>query len=152
MCGFTDKKFTKIRASVRNVGSTQTTRRIQRYAVDGALHYAQKLSKEFNVIAVAVSGETKSSCVISSYLMPKGANIFKQLCTKEDKLIDELIPWSDYIEHATYDPTVQRMRFDELMAFSRDLHDFMRDHAKLTESEKPLSARSQGSSPWQPFA
>ena len=24
------------------------------------------------------------------------------------------------------------------MAFSRDLHDFMRDHAKLTESEKPL--------------
>jgi len=24
------------------------------------------------------------------------------------------------------------------MAFSRELHDFMRDHAKLTESEKPL--------------
>ncbi|MBN3962196.1 MAG: N-6 DNA methylase [Nostoc sp. NMS8] len=30
------------------------------------------------------------------------------------------------------------MRFEELMDFARDLHDFMRDHAKLTESEKPL--------------
>jgi hypothetical protein len=30
------------------------------------------------------------------------------------------------------------MRFEELMAFSRELHIFMRDHAKLTESEKPL--------------
>jgi type I restriction enzyme M protein len=30
------------------------------------------------------------------------------------------------------------MRFNELMAFSRELHEFMRDHAKLTESEKPL--------------
>ncbi len=118
--------------------SEQTAKRVQRFAVDGALHYAQKLSKEFNVIAVAVSGETASSMVISSFLVAKGANSFKQLCTKEQKAVDQIIPWADYIEHATFDPTVQRMRFDELMAFSRDLHDFMRDHAKLTESEKPL--------------
>lgn len=116
----------------------QTAKRTQRYAVDGVLHYAQRLSKEFNVIAVAVSGETKSSTTISTYLVAKGASSFKELCTKEQKRVDELIRWQDYIEHATYDPTVQRMRFDELMAFSRDLHDFMRDHAKLTESEKPL--------------
>ena len=116
----------------------QYVKRTQRYAVDGVLHYAQRLSKEFNVIAIAVSGETKSSMVISSYLVAKGRNTFKELCTKEQKNVDELIHWEDYIEHATYDPTVQRMRFDELMAFSRDLHDFMRDHAKLTESEKPL--------------
>jgi type I restriction enzyme M protein len=44
----------------------------------------------------------------------------------------------DYIEHGTFDPTVQALRHDELMSFSRDLHIFMRDHAKLTESEKPL--------------
>ena len=29
------------------------------YAVDGVLHYAKFLSSEFNVVAIAVSGETK---------------------------------------------------------------------------------------------
>lgn len=116
----------------------QTAKRLQRFAVDGVLHYAQKLSKEFNVIAVAVSGETKSGVIISNYLIAKGTNVPQILRTKEGKIIDVLIPWSDYIEYATFDPTVQKMRFDELMAFSRELHDFMRDHAKLTESEKPL--------------
>ena len=42
-------------------------KRVQRFAVDGALHYAKSLSREFNVIAVAVSGETKKSAVISTY-------------------------------------------------------------------------------------
>jgi type I restriction enzyme M protein len=49
-----------------------------------------------------------------------------------------LISWADYIENATFDPSVQKLRFDELMAFASELHEFMRDHAKLTENEKPL--------------
>jgi type I restriction enzyme M protein len=114
------------------------SKRIQRYAVDVALHYALRLAKEYNVIAVAVSGETTSATEIANYLIPKGGNKAAVLLTKVGKSIDRLIPWQDYIEHATFDPSVQRMRFDELMAFSRELHDFMRDHAKLTESEKPL--------------
>jgi hypothetical protein len=120
----------------------QLAARLQRFGVDGVLHYAAKLSKEFNVVAVAVSGESKESCLISTYLHVKGGGIggmgAKPLQTKDGKEIAELIPWPDYIEHGTFDPTVQRMRAGELMAFSRELHDFMRDHAKLTESEKPL--------------
>ena len=108
------------------------------YAVDGALHYAAHLSKEFNVIALAVSGQTMQQLKVSTFLYAKGGKTLKPLCTKEGKDIDVIVPWQDYIEHATYDPSVQRMRLDELMAFSRDLHDFMRDHAKLTESQKPL--------------
>ena len=34
--------------------------------------------------------------------------------------------------------TIQNPRFNELTAFSHELHNFIRDHAKLTESEKPL--------------
>jgi type I restriction enzyme M protein len=116
----------------------QCAKRAQQYGVDGVLHYASRLAKEYNVVAIAVSGETKSSAVISTYLHPKGADRPKLLLTKDGKDITELIPWKDYVEHGTFDPTVQRLRFDELMAFSRELHDFMRDHAKLTESEKPL--------------
>ena len=108
------------------------------YAVDGALHYASYLSKEFNVVAVAVSGQTLSQMKVSTFLWGKGSAEVKCLTTKTGKAIQSLLPWADYIEHATFDPTVQKLRLDELMSFSRDLHDFMRDHAKLTESEKPL--------------
>lgn len=114
------------------------TKRTQRFAVDGALHYAKFLSKKFNVISVAVSGEELSSALISNHLWPKGAAKPKELLTKNGEKIDNLIPWDDYIEHATFDPTVQKIRFDELMSFATELHEFMRDHARLTESEKPL--------------
>jgi type I restriction enzyme M protein len=114
------------------------TKRIQRYAADGALHYARSLSREYNVIALGVSGETKKSGVISTYLWAKGAKRPKELCAKSGAALDKFIPWADYIENATFDPAVQKLRFDELMSFAADLHEFMRDHAKLTESEKPL--------------
>lgn len=113
-------------------------KRIQRFATDGALHYAKPLSREFNVIAVAVSGESKKSSVISTYLWPKGSSKPKILEAKGGAVVDGFISWADYIENATFDPTVQKLRFDELMSFAADLHEFMRDHAKLTESEKPL--------------
>lgn len=113
-------------------------KRVQRFAVDGALHYAKALSREFNVIALGVSGETKKGATFSTYLWPKGGVKPKGLSAKGGAQLDKIIPWTDYIENATFDPAVQRMRFDELMAFASDLHEFMRDHAKLTESEKPL--------------
>jgi type I restriction enzyme M protein len=108
------------------------------YAVDGALHYAKNLAKDFNVIAVAVSGQTQSQLKISTFLHPKGASNAKGLSAKSGTAINSIVPWADYIEHATFDPAVQALRHDELMAFSRELHDFMRNYAKLTESQKPL--------------
>lgn len=113
-------------------------KRTQRFAIDGALHYAKSLSREFNVIAIGVSGETKRSALMSTYLWPKGSSRPKELRAKDGAALNGFIPWPDYIEHATFDPTVQKLRFDELMSFAADLHEFMRDHAKLTESEKPL--------------
>lgn len=116
----------------------QYAKRVSRYGEDGAVHYAAKLSKEFNVLAVAVSGETAGAATISTFLHVKGGAGPKPLTTRAGGDVRNLIPWADYIEHATFDPAVQQLRADELMAFSRELHDFMRDHAKLTESEKPL--------------
>jgi 16S rRNA G966 N2-methylase RsmD len=113
-------------------------KRIQRYGVDGGLHYAAALAKQFNVIVLAVSGSTASSLEISAFVHPKGADKPVVLHTKEGKSVDAVIPWRDLVDHARFDPSVQKLRFDELMAFSRELHDFMRSHAKLTESEKPL--------------
>jgi type I restriction enzyme M protein len=108
------------------------------FAADGALHYASKLSKEFSVIALAVTGETASAMKISTYIFPKGASKPTVLKSKTGASLTKIVSWADYISHATFDPTIQRLRLDELMAFSRELHDFMRDYAKLTENEKPL--------------
>ncbi|MBW7848617.1 MAG: N-6 DNA methylase [Bacteroidales bacterium] len=108
------------------------------YAVDGVLHYAKYLSKEYNIIAVAVSGQTKSELKVSNYMLTKGGDTYKVLTNKSGKQISSILSWEEYIAAATFDPTIQRMRYEELMSYARELHDFMRDHAKLTESEKPL--------------
>ena len=113
-------------------------KRVVRFAVDGALHYAQHLSKEYNVITIAVSGQTANDLQVSTYLHTRGATIAKPLMTKGGALILTIIPWSDYIDHAEYDPAVQAVRHGDLMAFSRELHDFMRDDVKASENEKPL--------------
>lgn len=108
------------------------------FAVDGVLNYAKHLQKEFNVIAVAVSGQKLTQAKISTFLCPKGSTEYKPLVTKTGQNITQILTVKDYIDHGTYDPEVTRKRHEDLMSFSRDLHDFMRDHAKLTESEKPL--------------
>ncbi|MDQ6867401.1 MAG: SAM-dependent methyltransferase [Pseudomonadota bacterium] len=113
-------------------------KRVVRFAVDGALHYAQHLAKEYNVIAVAVSGQTPTDLRISTYLHTRGSSIAKPLMTKDGAFISDIIPWSDYTDHAIYDPSVQAVRHSDLMAFSRELHDFMRDDVKASENEKPL--------------
>jgi hypothetical protein len=113
-------------------------KRVTRYAVDGVLHYAQYLAKEHNVIAVAVSGQTDNDLLVSTYLQTRGSLVAKSLMTKGGAFITSIIPWSDYIDHAIYDPAVQKIRLTDLMAFSRELHDFMRDDVKASENEKPL--------------
>lgn len=108
------------------------------FAVDGVLHYAKKLSMSYNIIAVAVSGQTKASLKISNFIFPKGGTTHKDLVNRSGKKIESIISLDDYIEHGTFDPDVAKKRHNDLMDFSRELHNFMRDHAKLTESEKPL--------------
>ncbi|MFB3813096.1 MAG: class I SAM-dependent DNA methyltransferase [Terriglobales bacterium] len=108
------------------------------FAADGALHYGRILSRSYNVVTVAVSGQTASSLKVSIFVFSKGAETYNELKNESGLPVTQLIPFDDFVRLASYDPAVEKSRHDDLMAFSRDLHDFMRDHAKLTESEKPL--------------
>jgi len=108
------------------------------FAVDGVLHYAKYLSKDYNVIAIAVSGTSKNGMLVSSFLHTKGAASAKDLLTRGGNQIDDFLSWPDYLSHATWDPQVLKVREIDLLSFSRDIHDFMRDYAKLTEGDKPL--------------
>lgn len=108
------------------------------YAVDGVISYGKFLCKEYGVICVAVSGQTESELKISTFMFSKGDENFKELCNREGKVITEIISWKDYIFNALYDPSVQRARENELFSYARDLHDFMRDYAGISENEKLL--------------
>lgn len=112
--------------------------RPKEYAVDGVLHYAKALASEYNVVAIAASGQTLSSLRISTYLYPKKASAYTVLTNESGVSVESLIPFEDFLRLSAYSPDVEAQRRRDLFAFSRHLHDFMRDHAKLTESEKPL--------------
>ena len=43
------------------------------YAVDGVLHYSNFLANDFNVISIAVSGDEKSSILVSQFYQKKGS-------------------------------------------------------------------------------
>ncbi len=109
----------------------------KKYALDGVLHYGKALSKKFNVICIAVSGVKEQNLRISNYIIPKNSNK-KVLVNSSKKEIKNIISINDYLTHGTFDEEVARRKHDDLMEFSKQLHNFMRDNAKLTESEKPL--------------
>lgn len=62
------------------------------YAVDGVIHYAKALSSEFNVVAIAVSGEDKDNILISNFLHKKGDEAAYEL---QDK---KLLSIYDYVK------------------------------------------------------
>lgn len=63
-----------------------------KYAVDGVLHYAKALAKEYNVIAIAVSGQTVLELQVSHFYWKKGALEYTEL---EDK---KLLGIDDYMQ------------------------------------------------------
>lgn len=107
------------------------------FAVDGVLNYAAYLSKEYSVIAIAVSGQSKRDLKISVFLWVKQANTYKPL-EDNGKPIERILPFAKYIQVATRNPDVEKKRYEDLIAFSRDLHNYVRDYAKLSGAEKPL--------------
>ena len=106
-------------------------------AVDGVLHYARHVSKVRDVIGVAVSGQTKKELRVSTYLHLKGAMTAVEL-TDQNGAINSLVDFASLIRALNFDPEKRKASLESLLAFSRDLHDKMRDDAKLTEQEKPL--------------
>lgn len=106
-------------------------------AVDGALHYARKLSRRYHVIAIASSGETEDVFKVSTFIHRKGLKEAEELKTRSGVVISTLLPWAELKDAFTYDPSLKQMRQDELMAYAGDLHEYLRDHG-IGLTEKPL--------------
>lgn len=61
------------------------------YAVDGVLHYAKALSVGFNVVAIAVSGETEEEVLVSHFYWKKGSQKYSETTDKKLLTIDDYL-------------------------------------------------------------
>lgn len=108
------------------------------YAVDGVLHYARYLSKDFTVLALAVSGTLEDYTKVSNYLIPCGSKDHKILTNEDGIEVKDILSFEDYYRLASFDPQVERKRHSDLLAFAKDLHELIWTAAKISEEDKPL--------------
>ena len=102
------------------------------YAIDGVLLYSSFLSKEYDVIAIAISGETKSSIRISHFLQLNG--------TKEAHKIfgeDKLLSLNDYLNGYKTDEKKFKQDYHDLLRYSKVLNDKLHS-LKIPESQRSL--------------
>ncbi|MDQ7465746.1 HsdM family class I SAM-dependent methyltransferase, partial [Salmonella enterica] len=125
------------KADVRKHASSGLNRPVE-FSVDGVLHYARHLSKKYTTLAVAVSGSTRDELKVSTYLLAAGSGTEKVLVTESGMPVTDILPFDDYYRLASFDPEVARKRHDDLLAFSRILHELIWTKAKISEEEKPL--------------
>jgi len=102
------------------------------YAVDGALWYASHLSKEFDVLAIGVSGQEKRELKVSHSLMLKN--------TKENDGIfpaDAFLSFDNYYKGYIESPIKFHQDYLEMLKYSQDLNQTL--HAKkIKESQRSL--------------
>lgn len=101
------------------------------FAVDGALLYASYLSKEFDILAIAVSGEEKNHLKVSHFLQLKN----------EKKAVtifgDKLLPAGDYLNGYLKSPDKFRQDYEALLDFAKRLNDKLHIY-KILESQRSL--------------
>ncbi len=105
--------------------------RYSEFAVDGALLYTSYLAKEFDVLAIAVSGETLNQLKVSHFLQLKGDN------KPTPKFGTELLPANDYLEGYIKSPEKFRQDYERLLAFSKELNEKLHGY-KILESDRSL--------------
>ena len=101
------------------------------YAVDGVLLYTSFLAKEFDVLAIAVSGETKQQIKISHFLHLKGER------KPTDIFGNKLLSAQDYLDGYLKSPEKFRQDYNTLLAFTKTLNDKLHTY-KILENQRSL--------------
>lgn len=101
------------------------------FAIDGALLYASYLSKEFDVLAIAISGETKQNIKISHFLHLKNERIATEIFG------DKLLTADDYLNGYLKSPEKFRQDYNTLLGFTKKLNEKLHSN-KILESQRSL--------------
>ena len=101
------------------------------YAVDGVLLYSSYLSKEYDVIAIAVSGENKKELKVSQFLQLRGEP------TAKKTFGDKLLPIEDYLDGYLKSEQKLSQDYNSLLDFSRRLNQELHS-LKIAENKRSL--------------
>ncbi len=99
------------------------------YAVDGVKLYSSFLSRGFDVLAVAVSGEDPKNLKISHFLQLKGEIAATPI------FADKLLPLNDYYDGYIKSPEKFRQDYQTLLEFSAQLNRKLHQN-KIAEDER----------------
>jgi len=99
------------------------------YAVDGVLLYASFLSRAFDVLAIAVSGQNEASLRISHYFHLRGAQKAVEYIAARD-----VVSFDEYYEAFIHSDIKFHQDYDALLDFSRMLNNLLQAK-KVTEAE-----------------
>ena len=101
------------------------------YAIDGVLLYSSFLSKEYDVISIAISGESLIDYKVSTFLQLKGE------IEARDLNIDKITNFSDYINLYSKDEHKFNQDLSKLLDYSRLLNDHLHS-LKIPEDKRSL--------------
>lgn len=116
----------------KNLHESKKLNQPVKYAVDGAIHYGKKLSKEFDVISIGVSGISKNELLVTHNLHLKGSDQPIELNFKKLKTPEE------YINFYKTDETKNRQDFENLLKFSDNLNKELFKSYKIKEDERAI--------------
>lgn len=101
------------------------------FSVDGALLYSSYLSKEFDVLSIAVSWETEGNKRISHFLQVRGDKKATEMFG------DKFLSVRDYLDGYIKSPEKFRQDYEKLLTFSKELNDNLHGQ-KIVESDRGL--------------
>ena len=101
------------------------------FAVDGVLLYASFLSKEFDVLAIAVSGENETELKISQFLYLKDNQKFHRF------LGNEILSLNDYYNAFLQSEMKFNQDYFKLLDYTKELNDVLHSK-KIKESQRSL--------------
>ena len=101
------------------------------YAVDGVLLYAAHLAKNYDVLAIAVSGQNAGRLKISHFLQLKGETGVVPI------FANTLLPPGDYLDGYIKSPEKFRQDYNDLLEFAQRLNENLHSH-KIVESDRGL--------------
>lgn len=101
------------------------------FAVDGVLLYSSYLSKDYDVLAIAVSGENKRNLKVSHFLHLQGERKATEIFD------DKLLSAEEYLNGYLKSPEKFRQDYKTLLDFTKKLNEKLHIH-KILESQRSL--------------
>jgi type I restriction enzyme M protein len=103
----------------------------EKYAVDGVKHYSNHLSKEFNVLSIAISGENIDEVNVSHFYQRKNSSQVIEV------LGYNLLNLESYLNFYTNNEITIREDYDSLKTFAQQLNTKLHTN-KILESQRSL--------------